>query len=244
MSAKEFWDSKIKSLKYRSDLNNFGKWGEITSTMVAGCKESEFEYLKNSARWKTWEANLVEDKLQPNKYTKFPQSSTNNIHHAYSLEKLMKWTQKELGDFNEIFEFGGGYGNMCRLFKLFGHNKKYVIYDFEQINEIQKYYLDSNNVTGYELQNTNISIDFNPNLYLGMWSLTETPIDVRDKILNDSNFFNSEIILLGFAENFKGEDNLKWLEETIIPKLQNLNYTCKIEKTIFMDNNSYFLAYK
>lgn len=244
MRAKDFWDDKIESLKQKNDLGNFYKWGEITSTMVANCNESEFEYLKNSSRWEKWEIKLTEDKLQPNKYFKFPKSSTNNIHHAYSLEKLMDWTKKELSDFNEIFEFGGGYGNMCRLFKLFGHNKKYVIYDFEQINKIQKYYLDINNINNYELQNTNITIDFNPSLYLAMWSLTETPIDVRDKILNDSNFFNSEIILLGLANNFKGEDNLKWLEENIIPKLENLNYTCFFEKTIFMNNNSYFLAYK
>ena len=42
-----------------------------------------------------------------------------------------------------IFEFGGGYGSMCRLAHNLGFNQAYIIFDLQPFSALQNYYLSS-----------------------------------------------------------------------------------------------------
>ena len=143
------WESFKNEIRHHlntDNINNFINWQILRNTMIAGVDNIEFDYLSNSISWSIWEEKLNEDKLKPNSYHRFPNSSTNNVHHAYSLQRLMDYSGLKLNEFGTIIEFGGGYGNTSRLFKKWGHNNDYYIYDIEELTIIQNHYLNTNEI--------------------------------------------------------------------------------------------------
>ena len=237
-----FWQKKLNSLQQRinkDDLSNFTRWPEIIGTMIASVHLSEFDYLKNSNV-------LIETKLKPNSFKQFPQSSTNNVHHAYSLQLLKDYTNLNFDQYGTIVEFGGGYGNMCRLIKNMNHRGNYYIYDFKELNVIQQHYLGKNEITEnvYYLNDGNL---INPvitkdNLFIALWSLTESPSEQRDKLMSDLNIFNCDYILIGFVNSFDGNENIEWLSNDVSPKSKDMGYDIKINEIEHMKNNFYLMA--
>jgi putative sugar O-methyltransferase len=251
-----FWED-IKN-KIRTHINNegvsrFQNWDEIRYTMIANVDDVEYNYLKQSNNWDIWKEKINETVLKPNSHYIEKQSSTNNLHHAYSLQILMENVNCKLTDFDDVVEFGGGYGNMCRLFKNWGHNKPYYIYDIPELIEIQKYYLKENNVDNVHFKSGDDKIDnitSNKNtLFIGLWSISETPIVERMSLLENIRFFECKTIFLALAEVFiNKEDNKKWLEENIIPTLEKLGYSWSLDEILHLKQACgtiyYFIAHK
>ena len=217
--------------------------------MIAGINDVEFEHLQKSNYWDSWTKFLDESILKPNAYYKYPTSSTNNMHHAYSLDILMNYTGIKLNEFKTIIEFGGGYGNTCRLFKKWGHIDDYILYDIPELITIQKFYLNENNslsdvhfLSGTELVDTTKSME--KSLFLGLWSISETPTDERVKMLNSLRFFECENIFIAMGGTFFNENNLAWLKSEIIPKLDGLGYTYQISPIQHGVEMYYFMAKK
>lgn len=238
---------KINNHLKNDNISNFFRWKEIQYTMIAGVANVEYEYLITSNNWKIWEDKLIETILKPNSHSILVNSSTNNLHHAYSLQILMELTGILLNDFGDVIEFGGGYGNVCRLFKNWGHVKNYYMYDISELIQIQKYYLSENNVIdnviyceGHDV----IKPSKKNSLFLGMWSISEIPIDEREYLLKNLGFYDCENIFLGLQANHVGMDNLGWIKNYIIPKLKQLNYRCKLHKIKHSKNLFYFVAIK
>ena len=48
---------------------------------------------------------------------------------TYHLKKYNEFLQKELNNFDAVFEFGGGYGNLAYTFHKINKNCNYVIFD-------------------------------------------------------------------------------------------------------------------
>lgn len=247
LGAWENFNNQIKNHLINDDINNFMSWPIINQTMIAGIDLVEFNELQNSKYWGKWSTKLNEDFLKPNRYHLFPNSSTNNMHHAYSLNVMMEYLNFELNEFDTVIEFGGGYGNTCRLFKKWGHNGQYKIYDIPELIKIQKHYLNTNNVLENVnfLENLDIVDKFDDNsLFLGLWSISETPIPERKKMLTNLKFFDCKNIFIAMGSSFFGEDNMKWIEEEIIPNLNKLGYEHKLHKIEHGNGMYYFMAKK
>ena len=79
----------------------------------------ELKEIKKSKNWKLYKNLLIEDPIgNPIRYFLYPQSSGNRINHLYHLtvfEEVLKTTIKN--KVKIIFEFGGGYGCMARIFQ-------------------------------------------------------------------------------------------------------------------------------
>lgn len=229
-----FWEEMKNGIQYHlknDNIANFQNWREIQTTMIAGVDNIEYDYLLKCKNWDEWKNKLSENVLKPNSHAIFNQSSTNNLHHAYSLQRLMEESNYKLNEFDDIVEFGGGYGNVCRLFKTWGHQTQYYSYDIPELIEIQKYYLSKNNITNNVQFKTDYdvidSVEGN-SLFLAMWSVSEVPVSEREEILKNLRAFDCKTIFIAMGGMFQSEDNIAWLNQSIIPRLNSLEYEHKL----------------
>lgn len=239
----EGFTNQIKHHLQTDGVTRFMNWPIITNTMIAGVDLTEFEQLKGSKNWSLWETKLDETTLKPNSYPNFPSSSTNNMHHAYSLNVMMEHLDCDLSSFDTVVEFGGGYGNTCRLFKNWGESEFYI-YDIPELIEIQRYYLDANNVKGVKYLS---GLDTVPNLvgnslFLGLWSISETPVSERKTMLENLRFFECDNIFIAMGGSFFNENNLDWLNQEITPRLVALGYEFKLIRIEHGVDMFYFVA--
>ncbi len=137
-----------------------------------------------------------------------PSSNGNLVHHAYSLNQLLK--QINLLDIKSVFEFGGGYGSFIRLLRRMGFYGAIHSYDLPFFSELQKYFLGKlniNNVTFYSNKVTNpIKVD----LFVGLWSFSESSLAVRRKILRSVSFKNC---LIAYQPECNGIDNMEYFSK-------------------------------
>lgn len=154
-------------------------------------------------------------------------TSGNTVHHLYHIFKYLDFlgqdSKKNLQLIKEIHEFGGGYGNMCRLFINFGFQGRYLIQDLPILNVLQKFFLKNialqneilkkkcpafkNIVFTDEVPLLSSKLN-NKRLYVATWSLSECPPEVRKQqhsVLNKCSYF-----MIGFRESFEGLNNKEY----------------------------------
>jgi hypothetical protein len=240
----ESFTAQIRTHLETDNINNFHNWDILRNTMIAGVDLVEFEYLTKSKYWDIWAKKLDETVLKPNTYNNFPSSSTNNMHHAYSLEVMMEYLEFKLDEFDTVVEFGGGYGNTVRLFKRWEHKGEYYIYDINELLTIQKHYLTENGVNDINYLEGHDKVEnVNGNsLFLGLWSISETPTSERNRMLDNLGFFKCKNIFIAMGDNFYDEDNIKWLYDDIVPTLNELGYSHNLKKIAHGSGMYYFMA--
>lgn len=201
------WEKYISELSENiqtKDLGDFLKWDVIKKTMVVGnnlyAATELFFLIKHD--WKKWKLAIIENDFgNPTPFIIYPHSSGTLIHHAYHLAKYENVTHQNVTNFDSVFEFGGGYGSMARLFQNLGFDREYIIYDLPEFSLLQRLYLEK---IGFKVSNNigkgNISCisdidkipDFKGNvLFIGTWSLSEAPVNLREQILHkvDANSY-------------------------------------------------------
>lgn len=211
--------------------------------------------LKKSKKWGLYKRLLKEDEIgDPIRYFLYLKSSGNRINHTYHLHVLSEQLDLNIIKIKEVFEFGGGYGCMARIFSKINNKVNYTIFDTEIVNLLQFYYLRS----------LNLDVNFNKNkikliskiknsnkkikrsLFIANWSISEVPISYRKKFLKEIT--RREYFLISFQENFENINNLKYFQE--INNLLKKKYSCKILKNkfykgnIFRKQNHYFFIGK
>jgi len=221
---------------------------------------NELKKLKSSQSWNFYKRLLIEDEVgNPVRYFLYPNSSGNRINHVFHLSVLIDEFGLDIKKIEKVFEFGGGYGCMARIFSKINSNIKYLCFDTFCVNLLQFYYLKYNNLNvGFSKKNSfflnsnskKIGNFFSNNrntLFIANWSISETPIKFRkkfEKIIRKSNY-----ILISFQENFENINNLKYFKK-LKKKISN-KFRTKILKNKFYkgnilkkQNHFYFLAKK
>ena len=179
----------------------------------------EIKILQTSKKWNFYKNLLKEDDIgNPIRYFLYPYSSGNLINHVYHLnifENELKINLKK--DIKKVFEFGGGYGCMARIFSKINSNVRYTCFDTHNVNLLQYYYLKHNNLdVGFETRNTYFltskfhKIKNDSNLFIANWSLSETPLEFRKKF--NKILLKNKFILICFQEKFEDIDNLKYFQ--------------------------------
>ena len=205
----------------------------------------ELKILQKSKKWNFYKNLLKEDDIgNPIRYFLYPYSSGNLINHVYHLnifENELKINLKK--DIKKVFEFGGGYGCMARIFSKINSNVKYTCFDTHNVNLLQYYYLKHNNLdVGFETKNTYFltskfhKIKNDSNLFIANWSLSETPLKFRKKF--NKILLKNKFILICFQEKFEDIDNLKYFQ-TLRQKILN-KFDVKIIKNKFYKGNFLF----
>ncbi len=220
----------------------------------------ELKTLQKSSKWKFYKKLLTEDDVgNPIRYFLYPKSSGNKINHIFHLSILIDEFELNTKKIKKVFEFGGGYGCMARVFSKINRNIKYFIFDTFYVNLLQFYYLKYNNLNvGFSKQNSfflssNLKEikeyykDNSESLFIANWSISETPLNFRknfEKVMKHNNY-----ILISFQENFENINNLKYFKD-LEKKISN-KFQVKIIKNKFYrgnifkkQNHFYFLAKK
>jgi hypothetical protein len=248
---------KIRNSILFRDPRFFLSWPEIGYTMFHNARIEELEYLKKLTDWNIWEKYITESSVgHPEPYKIFPASSGNLIHHAYTFSLFVQNTKFDFKNARTIFEFGGGYGNMARLAHRMGFRGTYIIFDLPEFSLLQQYYLKSLDI-GVKISlrptaknNTVVllsSMDdlrkmfstLQPDLIIGCWSLSESPISLREDVLK--YLIGSPSFLIAFQSVFEEVNNLRYFEG-LSDRYQNMKWSTKhIEH---LPNNYYLFGFK
>jgi len=199
---------------------DFCSWPSIYLTMFGHPREQtwhELGYLRARPDWKTrWVPALVEDKVgNPPPCPFYPASSGNLIHHAWQVAKFEEATGIPVHNVGRVFEFGGGYGSMCRLLRRLGMTGDYMILDLPELGKLQQWYLgqlglmaamtaDSDRVRDW-LENSIRDQPLGWSLFIATWSLSEVPIEARAPILEVAS--QCDAFLICYQDNFKELEN-------------------------------------
>lgn len=152
----------------------------------------------------------------------FPLASPLSLQHGYYHYMLNKYLDNLFDKKNAlIVEFGGGYGNFCRLSYVFGYTGSYAMIDFPEMQHIQRYFLNhalpkhigKNTIKFYDSINDEIFSKTDvkhPVLFFGSYSLGETQIETRKEV--EKYYDKFDYIFLTYGELFDSVDNIAYFK--------------------------------
>lgn len=236
------FNEELRACVHERDPREFLQWSVIRKSMFVSNPSyvaAEWRYLKGLPDWKSrWRAAIDETPIgRPRPYPRYPRSSGNLIHHAYHVARFENETGVRVDTLKQVFEFGGGYGSMARLFFQLGFKGRYVIFDFPYFSALQRFFLRSIGMqadlddactaqasseqgagricclSDGELLRATLAADSpaGGRLYLATWSISETPLSVREQIMpqvRDYDYF-----LIAFQHQFEEIDNRAYFHD-------------------------------
>lgn len=223
------WDYFATQIQ-QCTVNNLIKNEAFLSTMF--CKtyvKQELEYLMT--KYSTEEINkLVWEPIES-------MGEGNNIHQLHHLTKYLEFNKN--AKFDNIVEFGAGYGSMCARISRLLKPKRYNIIELPELQGLQAEYLKENdvkNVYWYNSFGDYCKENKQEGLFIALWSLSETIQEVRDYISRESNFRN---YLFAYGNNFYDMQNLNYFNEfyNVRPYI-----TWRKEKIEFIENQYYLMG--
>lgn len=232
---------RLCQLVLSHDPQNFLQWDVLLRTMVIGNAEyvqNELKYLQGLPDWNNrWKNAITESPIgNPTFYDDFLASSGTLIHNAYHLAQFENKFGMDISKAPCIFEFGGGYGCMCRLVHSLKFKGKYIIYDLPPLSALQQYFLNMNGISLINFQ-AGLEKGFNFNgviciseleqleailaahinnrdsVFIANWSISESPINLRQTILESVKSFDA--FLVAYQGHFGDTDNLRFFKEWI-----------------------------
>jgi len=260
------WESFITQISERvlsEPIENLLTWPEIKGSMfVSNAKyvRKELKSLRSKDNWNSLKSVCAEiDVGSPRVFGFYPRASGNLIHHAYLASLLEDLLSIKIKGLDFVFEFGGGYGNMAKVFHKMGFLGTYHIFDFEIFSLIQTWYLTKCglNINGADSINDNkapniqclnspnevinnpSNSDWPESLFIGTWSFSETPINYRK--LFEGPISNFHYVFITFQNNIEDIDNVEYFN-TLSKSLTT--HTVNIEPLPYQKNNFVFTARK
>jgi hypothetical protein len=225
------WDAYKKKIKH--EFNNsraaFLRQPTISYAMHPNQQDLAKNYLQEMAKNKFAQAKIL-SRLhdiplgKPFLCQTFPIASPLSIQHAWYIFLLYKHFNLFVPDsgLKHVFEFGGGYGNFCRLLYSFGYSGEYIILDLPEMHAIQKYFLGlaiperikQNLIKFTGLKNKNLKKIQSPSLFFATFSLSEAPLIVR--IQMEPHFKNFSYLFISYNRSFGGIDNTEYFKGLLI----------------------------
>ena len=210
-----FWDTTAKEID--SWVNQYGhdrmlECPQIGQTFYAAKPENLEEKIQYLNEKRPGWRNYIWEHYYGNPQFSSDRMSNNLIQQFYHLTLFEELSGKLVGYFNNVFEFGGGFGAMARLFHLLQYAGTYILYDLSQISKLQENYL-LNTLPSYckHVCTSDWKIASLPrvyDLYIALFSLAETDLNTRDTYLLPSKNY-----LISFGNVFNGISNVSYFEE-------------------------------
>jgi putative sugar O-methyltransferase len=177
----------------------------------------------------------------------YPLSSPLLVQHGYHLVRLLEATDLDISALRLIVEFGGGYGSFYRLLRNLGYVNRYVIADLPVMCALQRFYLRNMFPTGDAQAPANLQWlpreprqgiereqpEHTASLFVATWSLSETPLTVRDEIVPVLSRF--KYVLCAYQRQFGGQDNLQYFTsvEKTLPEFKWHHAECPVYRNNF-----------
>lgn len=152
----------------------------------------------------------------------------NSIHMLYHLSRYAAETETYLSKINSVVEWGGGFGNLCKIFwKLHSNFKTYCTYtliDTKLFTYLQWLYLSENlgqynvNIGSIKKGMINIiplgmldKVNISAELFISTWAISESS-DTAQQYVMDKKLFNAKKVLIahqGNSSDFPFADSVK-----------------------------------
>ena len=181
-------------------------------------------------------------------------NALNSLHHLYHLAHFERFRGKPVEGIRTVVEFGGGYGNMARMFRNFGNLARYVIIDLPLFCCIQYVFLSTTEPPGTVrlMGNPGVPIeegkihllpitslrDIQPEgeLFLSTWALSECP-SAAYTYVREKEWFGAQELLVGFNDAWK-----PWDTEQLLADLRDMFERVALEPLPFLPGNVYLQA--
>ena len=193
--------NRLRTLVLTADPRAFLRWDVIIARM-APCRSPvtplALAELRARADWDArWKGAVREcDAGRPYGYAGFPDSSEPLIQTAHVLAQMESLAGRPITSWDTIYEFGGGFGSLCRLAHNLGFRGRYVILDLAPFTLLQRYYLrsagimregdDDRIVLTSDVSMLERLVDGKAEseraVFVAWWSLSETPLALRQRI--------------------------------------------------------------
>jgi hypothetical protein len=205
-----FWAWDLRQNVANGDPAKFLTWPGVVSTMFVGnAPYIEYEITKLPPPYLSLSGSIIEEPGMgdPERYetTDGLSTSGNLIHQAYHISHFDGW----LPELETVIEIGGGYGAMALICHRMGFRGRYIIYDLPEFSLLQQYYLSNVGVDGVEFR-TQIDKQIEADLLIGLYSLNEMPLDIRETIID---LCPAQSYLIAYGASWGGWDNMAWAME-------------------------------
>jgi hypothetical protein len=168
-----------------------------------------------------------------------PQASPLLIQHCFHLSKVLETTGIPLDRLSTFFEFGGAWGSFALLLKNLRFEGSHVIYDLPHMTLLQQFYLKNafrerldtdpdflGNISYLSGDPTNETVaravrsvaEDRPSVFLATWSLSETPIDLRNSFLPLISRF--DFVCIAYQSSFGSVDNHAYFQ-SVLPEIDS-----------------------
>jgi len=131
-------------------------------------------------------------------------------------------TSDDLSKMNTIVELGGGIGEMADVVYKLGFKGKYILYDFPEIGNIQKWFHDQLGHTNI-LHTSNIDDLIDADLCIATWSFTEMPLSLRNELMEKIG--KTKNWLIAYSNYIFSIDNNDYIKNTFAPQFTNHEFT-------------------
>lgn len=207
-------------------------------------------YLRQSRRFSpTLQKALTESPVgKPLVHPYYPLSSPLLVQHGYHLTRLLESTDIDLAKLGLVVDFGAGYGSFFRLLRNLDYRNRYLICDLPIMCALQRFYLrnvfagepggrapanlqwESGDVPGTLKRETAL---YAPSLFIATWSLSETPLSVRDPVVPALAGFS--YLLCAYQRSFGSHDNVAWFKslEKSLPGFRWQHAECPVYRNNF-----------
>lgn len=201
------WQTHRVSLRrhiLNEDPNDFIAWSTVRATMHVGnfaTLDKEYEELPTHLH----NAAIDNGFGGTHSYKDNKLLGANKVHQTYMLSYLDEYFDKS-ALLLPIAEFGGGYGSMASVFHELGFDGDYHLYDLPEFLLLQEFYLSNLDIPAhYHTEFEPLTVD----LLIAITSLSETPIKLRDRFLNN---ITARYYCIRFQENYFNVDNIAYFE--------------------------------
>lgn len=180
----EYWRWELWQETQQGNPVNFMGWPCVYHTMLVNhwSMKEEIDYLR-------WLSNPLLEKAislhignPPDALGNTPYSK-NMINQAYHITLWENTTRKRIDQLDTIIEFGGGYGAMALLCWRLGFRGNYIIYDLPEFSLLQEWFLSREGVENVAWNPEGPPSHTVTDLLIALYSLSETPIELRDNFL-------------------------------------------------------------
>ena len=257
------FSEKVLQIIFERKLTNFLRFSFIQRTLFIHNRFFLLFYLNKLLKDKfDWKKLLYDNDNtgSPIKYFLYPKTTGNLIFQCFHLKSFQDFLQNDFFDFDNIFEFGGGYGAMAKNFIRFNKKIKYFIFDMFELSLLQFYFLKKNNLDVEVFESTTkqnkkqVSLIFSykifheiilnlhqnkKNLFIANWSISEIPLSFREDVIRTISSIDYKFIT--FSDTYENIDNMIFFKHLKISELKK-GRICLIKKIDHYKNNFYFFT--
>lgn len=230
INGPDYWPTMRDVFKYDCEhlpINRFRLWASVHNVpLVTQYRTSRFlgESFYHAARNPDVASALNENWIGiPDQFKHFLRVASDfdtSMQRIQNVAHLLicNFNKEDISSYNSIVEIGAGYGDMCSVIHAMGFKGKYTIVDIPEIWPIQKFYLNKQNINPeFSFEDDNVT---HADLVIATWSLSETPLEYREKfvpkIINSKNW-----LILSQYEIFGQNINIDYFDNMF--KNKNVN---------------------